>query len=62
MIRPVATVYVEVGEPERGVWCNGCLLPARIVWPVTLLTSNGVTSGATAEQCLNGCHRKDGDA
>lgn len=63
MIRPVPlTVFVVYGEPEMGVWCDGCSLPSKTVWPATLLTIKGVTSGATAERCLNGCQRKDNNA
>lgn len=58
MIRRVLSVYTVMGEPEMGVWCDVCQLPSKIVWPVSLLTANGV-SQAHAEKCLNGCERKD---
>lgn len=44
-------VYVYVGAPEAGIWCDGCLLPARCRFPLLSMSERGVTQISTVEKC-----------
>ena len=52
------TIYIDVGEPETGIWCATCLLPARFRFPLLHLAERGVTHLSTVERCLK-CSRSD---
>lgn len=54
--KPCSVVYIEPGAIlERGIWCNGCLLPAAIRVEILALTDDGFIPFMTSVWC-DDCH------
>lgn len=47
------TAHIVVGEPLTGLWCDGCQLPARVRFPLHLLSEAGVSPFGWTEACLH---------
>lgn len=47
------TLYITVGEPEVGLWCNTC----RVKFPVHQLTEDGVSQMRPVFWCIE--HEQD---
>jgi len=50
-----AEVWVTVGEPQRGLWCDACALPSVITVHIQALSKRGVgrTMAARCTNCEN---------
>jgi hypothetical protein len=54
------TGYVHLGEPEVSLWCPVCQLPARVRWPLFVMSEAGVSPYGSTEACLH-CEGYDTD-
>ena len=45
------TVHVTVGEPEPGYWCDTCLLPSAVEFPLHGLHEYGVIELGAVRAC-----------
>lgn len=52
MATRIRHLYLVLGEPSTGLWCERCALPSLIVVPVYTLSEYGVRSGSTITRCL----------
>lgn len=47
------TIHLVVGDdPETGIWCNECQLPARVRFAITGISERGVSPMGSVERCL----------
>jgi len=44
-------VWITTGEPETGLWCDRCMLPARIRIPIYQMSASGFTPLTVYDVC-----------
>lgn len=45
------TIYMIVGTPVTGLWCEPCGLPSRVRFPIYRLSSHGVSLHCNVLRC-----------
>lgn len=48
------------GETEQGLWCDGCLLPARVRWPLAMVQVDGERTAMGVFEGCTSCDRRPG--
>ena len=46
-------ITFEYGEPETGIWCETCLLPSAVAFPVILTFGGGTPQLKAVQHCLD---------
>ena len=44
---------ITSGEAVFGLWCEKCLIPAVVMWPLFNLAEDGVSKCGTMRRCLD---------
>lgn len=48
------TVHIQIaGEPQTGIWCSECSLPARVRFDLVGISPTGVSPWGSIERCLH---------
>lgn len=48
------TIHLVVcDDPQTGIWCNGCRLPARVRFDLAGISERGVGPMGSVERCLH---------
>lgn len=59
--KPALVVHIQVGEPtDLAVWCDECLKPAAIEFPIHALIPDGVSNIGSTTHCFD-CHPVNDD-
>jgi hypothetical protein len=53
MAQRYVDAHIVLGEEEVGIWCEVCQLPARVRWPLLLMSELGVAPFGVTEHCLH---------